>query len=189
MTPEKLRASMTRPQYKIFSNTFKRWLTDDQRKQYAALDMVQKASWVCQWSIDPALCQSVGYNKAFAYSDDSIREEDRWLTEEQLVDYSKSRPHARAVIAGKELRERPSKFKALAAMGICEYYITDEMHIRMKGKREEKGVRAVAELKPNEFAEVADSIRNAAVTHKIKRGGQQAKKTIDPSQKDAYGVT
>ena len=140
------------------------------------------------------LCESDGYNKAFAYSDDSIREEDRWLTAEQLVDYFKSRPHARAVIDGKELRERLSKFKALAAMGICEYmgfliiyeemppnyYITDEMHIRIDGKREENGVRAVAQLKPNEFAEVADS---------IKEGWQQAKKTIDPAQKDAYGVT
>ena len=69
------------------------------------------------------------------FTEESLDEEYRWVTREQLVEFHKSGGNATILIEAKELPDRPSRYEAFEILdkGI-EYMLTDERCRRRKGQ-------------------------------------------------------
>ena len=95
--------------------------------------------------------------------------------------------HAEAIVASGELEEQPSKFQALAAIGVKEYKVTSEVLRSLTGCRGEAGVAATSDLKASEYTEVKESIEARCVGVIAKPAPRRAKtqsKADDPVAKE-----
>ena len=110
-TPEKLR-QLGAKQYDALSNNFRNRLNSAQEAELKTLTTEGKSNWLSQWAIDPEAGRNKGFSKGFVFTEESLDEEDRWVTREQLVEFHKSGGNATILIEAKELPDRPSRYEA-----------------------------------------------------------------------------
>ena len=80
--------------------------------------------------------------------------------------------------------DRDHEYPSLAKVGVKQYKLTQAILERVTGTGQEHGVTAKAELKSEEYGEVADSIQKASPREKPpKRKAQNPPKTEDPEVK------
>ena len=174
---------MTAKEVNAFQNNFRNSLTKQQKGDFSAATRADKRTWMLQWILDPALCQKEGFNVTKTYDTTESRAEDRWVTKE-IMSSSRclnSEAHADALIKSGELEERPHRFGALAAQGILEYLLTDEVVRRLQGHSTTAGVKATSELADDEFEEVKKSMEPGAPRTARKKAKETT--TIDPATK------
>ena len=66
--------------------------------------------------------------------------------------------HAAILCKSGELPDRQHRYKALADEGIKEYQLTQIMIERLTGQKQEAGVAADSELKPEEYDQVKEAM-------------------------------
>ena len=67
-----------------FANNFRNHLNPEQKDPYATVPKEGRALWICQWAIDPQMCELKGFNRAIAHKNDEQEDIDVLVTEEQL---------------------------------------------------------------------------------------------------------
>ena len=87
-------------EYNNFANNFRNHLNPEQKDQYMCVLKEDRALWICQWALDPAMCELQGLNRATAHKNDEQEETDVLVTEEQLggPQYLNSPEHAAILV-------------------------------------------------------------------------------------------
>lgn len=159
VTAATLREVLDKKEFNNIANVFRQSMSTSAREEYkkVARDDERRA-WIAQYIIDPGFASVEGFNVTTAFNKQTAKEEEQWLTQEQLASpvYLNSITHAEAII--KELESRPHEYKVLADQGVLQYKFTMTSTQKEHGVVEENGTRATAELKENEYAEVTKDI-------------------------------
>lgn len=187
ITPDYLKSLLSKADYNNFCNNFRSQLTPTQKVEYKAAPKADQDKWIAQWAMDPAGCVLNGYQRTEAYTDNSIREEDRWMTEEQLAGPRglNSASHAKILTSSSELPERPCRYACLAKAGVKEFKVTEEMYNRITGIKKTIGAEGVAELKDSEFNSVVASLEsNSSDMNKQVAKAKATPKAPDPKKKE-----
>ena len=187
LTPKKLRANLAPKEYNSFSNNFRNSLTTAEKAQHKGMTKEDKDAWMCQWAIDSALCTLQGFNKTVVYTDEVEIEEDRWATEEQITDILKSEKHMRILLGSKELEVRDHRYKSLAAAGVKQHKLIEELYQMRKGKKQEAGASASTELKDHEYEAAVSGMVAAKVTDKVKKNGSERESRSRPEGEGVEG--
>lgn len=160
ITADMIKGSMGKDQYNNFCNTFRNTLTKEQKAEYKQVSTKEKEDWLCQWAVDPNVCQLKGYNRNTSFKEDIAEDIEAWITVDQLggAQFLNNPQHADMVARSGELDERPHRFKCLADAGVKEYRMSQSVLKKLLGSKEEAGVEAECDLKTTEYEEVRASM-------------------------------
>ena len=109
-----------------------------------------------------------------------------WVAAEVLdgPKFMNSTAHAKLLADSGELRDRPSRYAALAKAGVREYEITEEVLRIIQGTRSENGVSATSELQPSEYQDVKRSLEQGLDSKPPPKRRQKEATPIDPRVKE-----
>ena len=96
-----------------------------------------------------------------------------------------NKSHAQALVDSGILDSRPHSFKVIADQGIKEYWWSEAVKQKVKGKRQEAGTEATAELKDNEYAEVTASLETPVTATPQKVPRQQKPARVETADEKA----
>ncbi len=136
---------------------------------------------MAQWTVDPGACKLKGFNATVMVKSDQVQQEERWVTQDMLAGprFLSNANHAQVLVDSGELNSRKCRYAALAALGVMEYYITDELFVQLAGTRQEAGVSAETGITADQFQAVKDSMDKG-----VARPAKRAKTTKVPSLPD-----
>ena len=153
------------------------------RTEYNAIKKdVDRRAWIAQFVLDPSFSRTEGVNSTLAISKSATKEDELWLTAEQLegVEYYGSFAHH--VIKAGELETRPHESTTLAKLDVVQYRFVKKWKHGSVGSEESHGTRSVVELTDAEYREVTDKVldgerkgtkRKVPVKPKVEETGEQ----------------
>lgn len=148
-----------------FTNSFRNNLSEQHREQYSKASKADQESWVTQWAIDPEQCKNHGFNRDYGFEQHASIKDTHWVILSVLggPKMLSNMEMATKLANSGELPSRPCKFKTLAAEGVLEYQVTDEMQQIIDGTRRKAGVSSKADMTTDEAKETkADIVATSA---------------------------
>ena len=173
--------------YQKMQANYRNTMQPDAKARYRELKSdTERKDWLALYMIDPKTAVCKGYNSTVAFDQEENKGSEQWLSEEQMGGpmFLNSANHAGIIVKGKVLEERDHENPALAAAGVKQYYFSWSRINRSTGVRKEAGVRADAELTPEEYQETADQMAKQGLEPQVKKPKiTHEKKVLSEEQK------
>ena len=157
VTADNLKAAMSSKDLNNLASSFRNSMTPAVKDEYKQLKSdSDRRAWLAQYVVDPKQATTTGFNRTTAVNEQMKEGAGQWLHESEIGGprFLNDPEAARILCESGELESRPSEYESLAKVGKKQHYFNWELFRKKTGFRDEAGVEAQADLKPDEYSDI-----------------------------------